>query len=62
MTAISAQFKVYASIDMKHLMKSKVQLQVLHSKGWRPLFEFTAQDIMKIFNNQKPTSKKGKLK
>ena len=49
MKAISAQFKVHASFDWNNLVKSKVQLQVLHAKGWRPLFEFTGQDMMKFF-------------
>jgi hypothetical protein len=50
LTIISAQFKILAKFDFA---KSKVELHVLHAKGWRPLFELTAQDIIKLFNKVK---------
>lgn len=47
MTAVSAHFKLYAKFDWNNITKSKVQLQVKHVNGWRPVFEFTIEDMMK---------------
>lgn len=52
MTTITTQFKIHASFNIKQLMRSKVGIQVLHVKGWRPLFEFTAEDMMKLLQKK----------
>lgn len=46
MPSISAQFKIFAAIDFNDITNSKLQLQVLKNKAWRPLFELTAKDFI----------------
>lgn len=38
---------------MEQPLRSGIHVHIKHEKGWRPLFELTAQDIMKLFGNRK---------
>ena len=57
----SIQFKGLVVFDKHDFGKSKLQLQMLRGKDWRPVFEITAQDMMKLFNKKpKINKRKGK--
>lgn len=59
---VTAQFRGFIVIDVKNISQSKVQLELKHEDGWRPLFEFNVQDVMRVLYNKRIVQKKGNVK
>lgn len=53
MATISTHFKGKVQFDVHHFSSSRFELHVKHVKGWRPLFVFTAADLMKLFKTKR---------
>lgn len=48
-----AQFKGFVKFDSHNFSQSSIQLQFKHAKGWRTLFEITAQDMINILTKKR---------
>lgn len=46
------QFKGFVKFNSYNFSQSSIQFQVKHAKGWRTLFEFTAQDMVNLFTKK----------
>lgn len=52
MATVSTHFKGLVQFDVHKFKESRFELHVKHVKGWKPLFVFTAGDIMKLFKKK----------
>ena len=58
MVVITTQFRGSIKFNSVEFSKSKIEVQARHATGWKKVFEFTAEDMIKLFSK----SKKRKIK